>query len=200
MKAVFLNIDGTIVRDIHYCRTPDDFKLLPAVPEAISLLNNSGFTVVVITNQPGIAKGYFNEEMLAQIHEKMEDELARYGARVDAIYYCSHYPYDRYDCHESRLSLFRKAVDDLAIDLKSSYFIGNVLTDIEASKALGCKAILVATGANPVINPEPEMKPDYMARDLYQSAQWIVNQGGTDKHPLFPTPDMGFSPTFHFKP
>lgn len=92
-RAIFLDRDGTIARDVHYCRRVEDFELLPTVPQAIKLLNANGFKMVVITNQSGIARGgYFTEETLAQIHKKMEEELAEYGAHVDAIYYCPHYP------------------------------------------------------------------------------------------------------------
>ena len=90
-RAIFLDRDGTIAEDVNYCGRTEDFHILSTVPEAIKLLNEKGFKVVIITNQSGIARGYFNEETLAEIHGKLEDELARYGAHVDAIYYCPHH-------------------------------------------------------------------------------------------------------------
>ena len=87
-RAVFLDRDGTIDRDVNYCRRVEDFEILPSVPEAIRLINENGFKVAVITNQSGIGRGYFTEETLAQIHNKMEYGLAGYGARVDAVFYC----------------------------------------------------------------------------------------------------------------
>ena len=99
-KAVFLDRDGTIAEDVPYCRRVEDFKLLENTPQGIKLLNEHGFKVVVITNQSGIARGYFTEEMLSQIHDKMRRELAKSGARVDAVYYCPHHPDD--DCLASQ--------------------------------------------------------------------------------------------------
>jgi len=193
-KAVFLDRDGTIARDVHYCRRPEDFELLPTVPEAIKLLNENGFKLVVITNQSGIARGYFTEGTLAQIHQKMKDELAKYGARVDAIYYCPHHPDNDCQCRKPKTALFLKAVEEHNIDLKISYVVGDQQMDIDAGKALGCKTALVTTGPQPLIsspkspvhgpqsvnlkpgtlNPEPQM-PDYTARSLLEAARWIVH-------------------------
>jgi D,D-heptose 1,7-bisphosphate phosphatase len=122
-KAVFLDRDGTIARDVHYCRRVEDFELLPTVPEAIKLLNTNGFKVVVVTNQSGIARGYFTEQTLEQIHQKMKDELANHNAWVDAIYYCPHHPDDGCDCRKPGTALFLKAARELDIDLARSYVV-----------------------------------------------------------------------------
>jgi len=193
-KAVFLDRDGTIARDVHYCRRPEDFELLPTVPEAIKLLNENGFKVVVITNQSGIARGYFTEETLAQIHQKMKDELAKYGARVDAIYYCPHHPDDGCQCRKPKTALFLKAAEEHNIDLKNSYMVGDQQMDIDAGKALGCKTALVTTGPQPQISspkspvPGPQsvnfkprtlnselQMPDHTAESLLEAARWIVH-------------------------
>ncbi len=150
-RAVFLDRDGTIARDVHYCRRSEDFEILPTVPEAIRLLNENGFKVVVITNQSGIARGYFTEETLAQIHQKMADELAKYGAWVDAIYYCPHHPDDGCQCRKPKTALFLKAAGEHNIDLKSSYVVGDMQMDIDAGKALGCKTVLVTTAPQSLI-------------------------------------------------
>lgn len=91
-KAVFLDRDDTICRDVGYCRRPEDLELLPGAAEGIRLLNNAGFKVIVITNQSGIARGYFDEKTLHEIHKKMKRDLSRSGARLDAIYFCPHHP------------------------------------------------------------------------------------------------------------
>lgn len=171
-RAVFLDRDGTIARDVHYCRRPEDFELLPTVPEAIRLLNTNGLKVVVITNQSGIARGYFTEETLARIHKKMEDELKKYWARVDAIYYCPHHPDDGCECRKPRTDLFLRAAKGLDIDLSRSVVVGDTQMDIHAGKALGCKTVLVNTGplgGNGIIEP-----PDYTADSLLEAAQWIT--------------------------
>src|SRR4030042_4027879 len=91
-KAGFVDRDGTLAVDVHYCRRVEDFEIFPTVPQAIKLFNKNGFKVVVITNQSGISRGYFTEETLTQIHNKMNDELEKNGAHLDAIYYCPHHP------------------------------------------------------------------------------------------------------------
>ncbi len=171
-KAVFLDRDGTIAQDVPYCRSPDDFELLPTVPQAIKLLNDNAFKVAVITNQSGIARGYFTEETLAQIHQKVRDELAKHGAHVDAIYYCPHHPDDGCDCRKPGTALFHKAAKDLNIDFKTSYVIGDMQMDIDAGKALGCKTVLVTTGPkgrNNVVDP-----PHYVAPSLFSASKWII--------------------------
>ena len=99
-RAVFIDRDGTMAKDAHYCSRPEDFELFPNTAKGIRLLNKKGFKVIVITNQSGIARGYFTRETLAKIHEKMERELAEEGAWVDAIYYCPHHPDDGCDCRK----------------------------------------------------------------------------------------------------
>lgn len=174
MKAVFLDRDGTIARDVHYCRRPEDFEILPTVPDAIRLLNENGFKVVVITNQSGVARGYFTEETLAQIHDKMRRELARYGAWVDAIYYCPHHPDDRCECRKPKTAMFQRAAEEHDIDFDASYVVGDMQMDVAAGKALGCHTILVTTGpgkGEDIIDP-----PDYVADSLLQAAHWIIKQ------------------------
>jgi len=189
-RAVFLDRDGTIAQDVHYCRRPEDFDLLPTVPDAIKLLNDNGFMVVVITNQSGIARGYFDEETLARIHAKMKSELARHGAHIDAIYYCPHHPDDGCECRKPKTALFLRAAKELNIDFKLSYVVGDLQMDIDAGRAVGCKTALVTTGPqSPVpspqfpnlkprpLNPELQM-PGYIAENLLEAARWIVDNRG----------------------
>ena len=175
-KAIFLDRDGTIARDVPYCCRPEDFELLPTVPEAIRLLNQNGFKIVVITNQSGIARGYFTEEILAQIHNKMEQDLARGGAVLDAIYYCPHHPDDGCSCRKPKTALFLKAAKELEINLGLSYVVGDMQIDVDAGKALGCKTVLVTTGPQSLIpNPQSLINPpDYIADSLLEAARWIT--------------------------
>ena len=171
-KAVFLDRDGTIARDAHYCRRVEDFELLPTAPEAIKLLNANSLRVVVITNQSGIARGYFTDETLAQIHGKMEEELAEHGAYVDAIYYCPHHPDEGCDCRKPKTALFQQAAEELDINLELSYVVGDMQMDIDAGRTLGCKTVLVTTGpqgGNSIFVP-----PDYVADSLLEAARWIL--------------------------
>ena len=173
-RAVFLDRDGTIARDVHYCRRVEDFEILPTVPRAIRLLNEYGFEVVVITNQSGVARGYFTEETLLRIHQHMRQGLEEYGARVDAVYYCPHHPDDGCDCGKPRPGLLRRAAEELEIDLSQSFMVGDADRDIEAGKAAGCRTALIAAGPDKgrgITNP-----PDYIANSMLQAARWIIGK------------------------
>lgn len=170
-KAVFLDRDGTIARDVHYCSRPEDLELLPTVPEAIRMLNGSGFKVVVVTNQSGIARGYFTEDTLALIHEKMKADLARYGAHVDAIYYCPHHPDDHCLCRKPGTLLFRRAAEEMDIDLAQSFVVGDLPIDIQAGQALGCKTFLVTTG--PESADAATATADHVVDTLAEVWEWV---------------------------
>ena len=111
-RAVFLDRDGTIAKDVHYCRRPEDFVLFTDAAGVIKLLNNRGFKVIIITNQSGIAHGYLSEETLGEIHKKMKEELGREGARIDGIYYCPHHPDANCGCRKPKPSLILQATRD----------------------------------------------------------------------------------------
>jgi histidinol-phosphate phosphatase family protein len=171
---VFLDRDGTIAEDVNYCRRPEDFRMFLRAAEAIAMLNQAGLAVVVVTNQSGIARGYFTEGVLAQIHQKMREELARRGARVDAIYYCPHHPDDGCGCRKPRTGLFHLAAREMGLTLAGSYVVGDREMDVLAGQALGCQTVLVNTGPTPW-TPNGA-SPDYRALTLYEAAQWIASR------------------------
>lgn len=153
-KAVFLDRDGTINKYKGFIRNPEDFELIPGVSEAIKKLNESGYLVIVVTNQPVIARGEVTYEGLEEIHNRMETLLGNDGAYVDAIYYCPHHPHKGYEgeipelkfdceCRKPKPGLLLKAAKDYNISLKDSYIIGDTSNDILAGKNAGCKTILV---------------------------------------------------------
>ncbi len=170
--AVFLDRDGTIARDVHYCCRVEDFEILPTVPEAIRLLKEHGFKVAVVTNQSGVARGYFTDETLFQIHQYMEDELAKYGARIDAVYYCPHHPDDGCQCRKPKPALLLRAAEEMGIDLTRSYIVGDSEMDVKAGKAASCRTVLVTTGSN--VERGIAESPDYIADTLLGTAEWIV--------------------------
>ena len=176
-KAVFLDRDGTMAKDVHYCRRPEDFELFPDTAKAIKFLNERGFKVIIITNQSGIARGYFTEETLAEIHDKMKRELAKEGAYVDAIYYCPHHPDDNCECRKPKPKLVLQAVKEHNIDLKQSFVVGDLQMDIDMGKAVGCKTILIS---NPPSLDSEKTKVDATARDLLEAAQIITKQKETN--------------------
>lgn len=175
-KAVFLDRDGTMAVDVPYCRRPEDFVLFPDTAKAINLLHEHGFKVIVVTNQSGVARGYFTEETLAQIHEKMKRDLAKEGAWVDGIYYCPHHPDDNCDCRKPKPKLVLQAVKEHNLDLKRSFVVGDLEMDVGLGKAVGCRTILIALNSG---DGDPKQTtPDYIAPDLYEAAQWMVRRKG----------------------
>lgn len=169
-RALFIDRDGTIAKDVPYCSRPEDFELLPGVGEAIRQLNKKGFRVIVITNQSGIARGYFTEEMLERIHQKMREDLARHGARIDAIYYCPHDPEEGCQCRKPKPGLIYQAAKEHSIELSKSFFIGDKSLDIEAGHAAGCKVVLISDGGE-VSYPRA---PEFVARNIIEASQWII--------------------------
>jgi D-glycero-D-manno-heptose 1,7-bisphosphate phosphatase len=153
-RAVFLDRDGVITEDPpHYAHRLDQLKLIPESAEAIKLLNNNGFNVIVVSNQSGVARGYYDEHDVQIFNRAMEEELKKKGAHIDAIYYCLHHPdakietYRRdCDCRKPKPGMIKRAEKDLDLDLKESFMIGDKKSDIEAGHRAGCKTMLVLTG------------------------------------------------------
>lgn len=148
-KAFFLDRDGTINVDTYYLIQPEDMKFIPGSPEAIAKLNHAGFLVIVVTNQSGIAKGYFTMEQVHHLHDYMQKELSEYGAKIDDFYICPHDPkYGEYcSCRKGKPGLLLQAAKDFGIDLTQSIMIGDKKSDIEAGLSAGCyESYLVETG------------------------------------------------------
>jgi D-glycero-D-manno-heptose 1,7-bisphosphate phosphatase len=178
-RAVFLDRDGTTNEEVVHQesnqfapRHPNEFKLISGVGKAIKLLNNAGLKVVVVTNQAGVARGYFTEEMLIKIHQKMERELSKEGAFLDAIYYCPHHPDVSCYCRKPNPGMLKQAAHDLDIDLKESYVIGDKMTDLVPGIKMGCKTILVLTGRGKSVKKNENI--NYIASDLYAASKWIL--------------------------
>lgn len=183
--AVFLDRDGTINEEMGYINHLDRFVLLPRTTKAIRLFNKLGLKVIVVTNQAGLAKGYFDEELLNQVHHKMERLLAKGGAHLDGIYYCPHHPeavQEEYrkncDCRKPNIGLIKWAAQEHGVDPRRSYMVGDKIEDVEFGKRAGAKGIMVLTGYG---RGQWEHKrhtwtiqPDYVAEDLYDAAQWIA--------------------------
>jgi D-glycero-D-manno-heptose 1,7-bisphosphate phosphatase len=152
-RAVFLDRDGTINVEKEYLFRVEEFEFIPGAPEAIRLLKDAGFLVVVVTNQSGIGRGIYAEADLERLHAFMEQELARIGTGVDAYYFCPHHPrHGQGDyrmecaCRKPLPGMLLAAARDLAIDLPASFMVGDKLADVEAGLAAGCRSVLVRTG------------------------------------------------------
>ena len=188
-RAVFLDRDGTINEEMGYVNHLERFILLPQVGQAIRLLNQHGLKAVVITNQSGVARGYFPESFVHRVHQKMQDLLRREGAHLDGIYYCPHHPdvgnppyRQKCQCRKPATGLIEEAVRDLNIECSRSYAIGDRGIDIEFARRFGAKSILVLTGYGKgeweFLRDQWNSKPDHIAPDLYEAVQWILLQEG----------------------
>jgi D-glycero-D-manno-heptose 1,7-bisphosphate phosphatase len=178
-RAVFLDRDGTINAEQGYLYRAEDCRFLPGVKEAVKRLNGAGFLVVVVTNQSGIARGYYTETDLEKLHRYMEKEFADSGARIDGWYYCPHHPdfpveSEACDCRKPLPGMLLIAAEELGIDLSSSWMVGDKSADVEAGIAAGCRTILVRTGYGAVeaaITPEGVPAAD----DLLTAVDFILN-------------------------
>jgi histidinol-phosphate phosphatase family protein len=145
-KALFLDRDGVINENREdYVKTWDEFKFLPGAKEAIRLINNSDWMLIIITNQSPIGRGIFPPERLDKIHQNMLSELSKAGCYIDAIYFCPHKPDDYCDCRKPKPGLILRAASDFNIDLENSWMIGDSDSDIEAGREAGCKTEKVSS-------------------------------------------------------
>jgi D-glycero-D-manno-heptose 1,7-bisphosphate phosphatase len=152
-RAVFLDRDGTINVEKDYLHRIPDFAFIPGVPAAIRRLKDAGFLVVVVTNQSGVARGYFDETALHALHGHIQQLLADFGTTIDAFYHCPHHPIEGVgeyrvdcDCRKGSPGMLLRAATEYDIDLYRSFMVGDKLADIEAGHAAGCRSILVRTG------------------------------------------------------
>ncbi|HSV42494.1 MAG TPA: HAD-IIIA family hydrolase [Methanomassiliicoccales archaeon] len=124
-RAVFIDRDDTIVKDVPYCSRPEDLVLFPEVGRSIKRLNDAGFLVIIVTNQSGVSRGYFTDDMLQRIHVKLLEEIGREGGKVDAVYYCPHTPEQGCQCRKPQPGMIEQAMRDFDIDLTRSFIIGD---------------------------------------------------------------------------
>ena len=150
-KAVFLDRDGTLNKDRGFITSPEQLELIDGVAEAVKTINKSGYLAIVITNQPVIARGECSFETLQQIHDKLETELGKDGAYIDALYYCPHHPDSGFEgeriaykgkcnCRKPATGLIEQAQKDFNIDISQSFMVGDSSRDTDCGKNAGCKA------------------------------------------------------------
>lgn len=179
-RAVFMDRDGTINREVGHVNRLEKFELLPRAAEAIRRLNARGFKAVIVTNQSGVARGYFTEDFIRVLHRELEAQLAREGARLDGVYYCPHIPGTDCGCRKPAPGLLLKAAAELDIDLGRSYVVGDKQVDVELAHRVSAAGILVLTGyagQEPGRDPaQPPVRPDYVARDLLDAVDWVLTR------------------------
>ncbi len=183
-RAVFLDRDGTIAHEVGYVNHPDRFRLFAFAPRAVRLLNALGLRVFVVTNQSGVARGYFTEETLAEVHRRLRDGLSRGGASVDAIYHCPHLPAITGDCEcrKPRPGMLRRAARDHGVDLGRSWVVGDMITDVEMGRAVGARTILLKTGYGlgqlTYQKDRWAVEPDVVCDNLLDAARLIAREAG----------------------
>lgn len=189
-KAVFLDRDGVINalvydQDQGLLDSPsniEQFRLLPNVGEAIRLINEMGLLALVVSNQPGVAKGKFTTEILEAMNKKLEAELASFGAHLDGIYYCLHHPEaiveeyrENCNCRKPKPGLILRGGNEFQVSLKHSYMIGDGLTDVQAGKAAAVHTILLGKPKCELckLMDEFDAKPDFIVPDLLEAVKLI---------------------------
>jgi D-glycero-D-manno-heptose 1,7-bisphosphate phosphatase len=183
--AVFIDRDGTLTEEVGYVNHPRRLKLLPRSVQAIRRLNTAGVAAVVATNQAGVARGYFSEDVLRAVNDEMVAQLKRADAHLDGVYVCPHHPTEgappfRADCQcrKPRPGLILRAAAELGLDLQASVVVGDKASDLLVARALGMPGVLVLTGYGlgeweyrraslPVV-------PDYVAADLLAAVEWFL--------------------------
>jgi D-glycero-D-manno-heptose 1,7-bisphosphate phosphatase len=182
--AVFLDRDGTMIEDVGYLDALNRVDFFPWTVDAIRMLNRAGFPVVVVTNQSGIARGFFGEAFVEETHRLIAARLEAGGARVDAYYYCPHHPNGKVaayarscDCRKPGPGMIRQAANDLGLDPARSFVIGDTWLDIGLARAVGARGILVRTGAGAAweVRPSADLAADAVVDNLAAAASWILS-------------------------
>jgi len=178
--------DGTISEEVGYVNHPTRYKVFPYAAEAVRLLNEQGWLAVLVTNQAGVARGYFTEEMIGTVHGSLQTELERGGARLDAIYYCAHHPsvgeppyrFDC-DCRKPKPGLIQRAATDLEIELDESWMVGDRYSDIELARNAGVRACFVLSGYGrgewEYQRASWKHQPDLVAENLLEAVRKIIS-------------------------
>jgi histidinol-phosphate phosphatase family protein len=196
VKAVFLDRDGVINELVYYHEqgiidspfTAEKFRLLPRVGEAIRRLQEIRYKVILVSNQPGIAKGYLSWETFEEIRQKMKEELAKEGVYLDKEYYCFHHPEAKIgslkvdcECRKPKPGMLLQAAADIGLDLSGSWLIGDNLCDIEAGKTAGCKTILLGKMKCELCRfmDEKGTRPNLICPNLMEASWAIINKGYT---------------------
>jgi D-glycero-D-manno-heptose 1,7-bisphosphate phosphatase len=144
--AIFMDRDGTVSEEVGYMYHAGLFRPFPWTGEAIRKINDSGMKAILATNQSGIGRGYFKEELVHQVHQVLHTELQQWQARLDAIYYCPHSPEENCECRKPKPGMLLRAARELDIDLSRSFMVGDRYLDVQTAHAAGVRSILVRSG------------------------------------------------------
>jgi D-glycero-D-manno-heptose 1,7-bisphosphate phosphatase len=191
-RAVFIDRDGTISEEVGYINHASRFRLFPYAADAIKYLNKNDWLAIVVTNQAGVARGYFSEDLVKTIHAGMNNELEIAGAKLDAVYYCAHHPSVgelpyrfECDCRKPKPGLISRAAKEFDINLSESWMVGDRYSDVELARNARIKSMFVLSGYG---RGEWEhqrrdwtQQPDLVAEDLLEAVHLIVERGAAAK-------------------
>lgn len=183
--AVFIDRDGTLTEEVGYVNHPSRLRLLPRSAEAIRRLNAAGVAAVVVTNQAGIARGYFSEDVLHAVNASLVSQLKDADAYLDGIYVCPHHPTEGQppfradcDCRKPRPGLLVRAAGELGLDLRASTMVGDKASDLVPARGLGARGVLVLTGYGrgewEYRRDHFAVSPDHVAGDLLDAVEWVL--------------------------
>lgn len=177
---MFLDRDGTVAEEVGYLNHVDRFRMFPFAAPAIRRLNDAGLAVIVVTNQSGVARGYFPESLIQEVHRRMQHHLRSAGARLDAVYYCPHSSADGCDCRKPKTGMIARAERELRLDVPRSFVVGDRFSDMEMGFRSGCKTVFVRTGyglgEETWHAKEWPRQPDAIVDDLERAVDWILGQ------------------------
>lgn len=183
MKAIFLDKDGTLVDDLPYNVAPQRITLCKGAGAGLRLLARRDYRLFVVSNQDGVAHGYFSEEDVEGVAHRLADLLFRERLTLDGFYYCPHHPEGSVapfardcNCRKPRPGMLLQAAHDNAIDLRASWMIGDILHDVEAGNRAGCRTLLIDNGNETEWRLGPKRIPTRMAPDLYAAAVLIAEE------------------------
>lgn len=182
-RAVFIDKDGTLIRNVPYNADPDKILLERGAVEGLRMLQERGYALIVVSNQAGIAHGYFREDEMQPVIAKVKQLLGEAGITLDGFYYCPHHPAGKIaqyartcSCRKPLPGMLLQAAEELDIFLPESWMIGDILNDVEAGNRAGCRSVLLNNGNETVWETNLHNEPAYIANDLREAAQFIVKQ------------------------
>ncbi len=180
-RAVFLDKDGTLVEDLPYNVDPGLIRPVPGAWDSLRLLQASGYLLIVVSNQSGVARGYFTEQDLAGVEKRLQEMFLAEGVSLAGFYCCPHHPQGivrgyavECVCRKPRPGMLYQAAREHGIDLSASWMIGDILDDMEAGNRAGCRTVLVHSDHETEWNLAPWRRPDFMVKDLIEAAQTVV--------------------------
>lgn len=187
-KAIFLDKDGTLIIDVPNNIKPELIKLSPDCLRGLKDFQAQGYLLVIISNQAGVALGYFNEKDLKPVAQRLEDILAIHNIKLDGFYYCPHHPDGQvsgYDitctCRKPSPGLLQNAAEELDIDLKASWMIGDILNDVEAGNRAGCHTVLIDNGNETEWLEGPYRSPHKTAGSINDAAAYILTKANNEQ-------------------